>query len=323
MTSENHSTIASSEHADHNDLLAETLANENLLASAAGPVEFSMTNDFLFKTFLQSNNKALKGLIAALLHMPAEQIRSVEVIPARDEGDSLTDKTLIMDLLVHFNNNRIINLEMQVINEHNWTDRSLTYLCRTFDHLNKGDLYSQVQSVIQIGFLDFTLFPDAPEFYATYQMLNVKTHSLYSSKITLSVVDLTRKDLATEEDKQYQIDYWTSFFKATTWEDIKTLAKENEYIKEAAETVFKLTRDQQIRRQLEAREDFLRREREKQWRLETLTAEKAEAEQRAEKAEAENVELKRQAEADRAAKEAAEAQIAALKAELAALKAAK
>lgn len=323
MTSENHSIFASSEHADHNDLLAETLANENLLASAAGPVEFSMTNDFLFKTFLQSNNKALKGLIAALLHMPAEQIRSVEVIPARDEGDSLTDKTLIMDLLVHFNNNRIINLEMQVINEHNWTDRSLTYLCRTFDHLNKGDLYSQVQSVIQIGFLDFTLFPDAPEFYATYQMLNVKTHSLYSSKITLSVVDLTRKDLATEEDKQYQIDYWTSFFKATTWEDIKTLAKENEYIKEAAETVFKLTRDQQIRRQLEAREDFLRREREKQWRLETLTAEKAEAEQRAEKAEAENVELKRQAEADRAAKEAAEAQIAALKAELDALKASK
>ena len=119
MTSENHSIFASSEHADHNDLLAETLANENLLASAAGPVEFSMTNDFLFKTFLQSNNKALKGLIAALPHMPAEQIRSVEVIPARDEGDSLTDKTLIMDLLVHFNNNRIINLEMQVINEHN------------------------------------------------------------------------------------------------------------------------------------------------------------------------------------------------------------
>ena len=98
------------------------------------------------------------------------------------------------------------------------------------------------------------------------------------------MVDLTRKDLATEEDKQYHIDYWTSFFKAETWEDIKTLAKQNEYIKEAAETVFKLTRDQQIRRQLEAREDFLRREREKQWRMETLTAEKAEAEQRAEKA---------------------------------------
>ena len=51
------------------------------------------------------------------------------------------------------------------------------------------------------------------------------------------------------------------------------LAEKNEYIKEAADTIFQLTRDQQIRRQFEAREDFLRREREKQWRLETLTAE--------------------------------------------------
>ncbi|MBE5892583.1 MAG: Rpn family recombination-promoting nuclease/putative transposase [Lachnospiraceae bacterium] len=330
MASENHSTIASSEHAEHTDLLPETLASEDLLANATGPVEFSMTNDYLFKTFLQRNNKALKGLIASLLHLPVEQIRSVEVIPALDEGDSLTEKTLIMDLLVSFNNDRIINLEMQVINEHNWTDRSLTYLCRTFNHLNKGELYSQVRPVIQIGFLDFTLFPETPEFYATYRMLNIKNHTLYSSKITLSVVDLTRKDLATEEDKQYHIDYWTSFFKAETWEDIKTLAKQNEYIKEAAETVFKLTRDQQIRRQLEAREDFLRREREKQWRMETLTAEKAEAEQRAEKAEndkavaeqrvekakVEIAELKRQA-------EASASKIAELMAEVAALKATK
>ena len=334
MHFENHSILASSEHAETKDLFAETIANEDILANASGPVEFSMTNDYLFKTFLQRNNKALKGLIAALLHMPVEQIKSVEVIPARDEGDSLTDKTLIMDLLVSFNNDRIINLEMQVINEHNWTDRSLTYLCRTFNHLNKGELYSQVRPVIQIGFLDFTLFPEAPEFYATYRMLNIKNHMLYSSKITLSVVDLTRKDLATEEDKQYHIDYWTSFFKATTWEDIKTLAEQNEYIKEAAETVFKLTRDQQIRRQLEAREDFLRREREKQWRMETLTAEKAAAEegriaaeqraekaendkavaeQRAEKAKVEIAELKRQA-------EASASKIAELMAELAALK---
>ena len=314
MHFENHPILTSSEHAETKDLFAETIANEDILAYASGPVEFSMTNDYLFKTFLQRNNKALKGLIAALLHMPAEQIRSVQVMPARDEGDSLTDKTLIMDLLVHFNNDRIINLEMQVINEQNWTDRSLTYLCRSFNNLNKGELYSQVQPVIQIGFLDFTLFPDDPEFYATYQMLNVKTHKLYSSKLTLSVVDLTRKDLATEEDKQYQIDYWTSFFKAKTWEDIKTLAKENEYIKEAAETVFKLTRDQQIRRELDAREDFLRREREKQWRLETLTAQKAAAEEGRIAAEEGKIAAEQRA-------EAAEAEIAALKAELAVLKA--
>ena len=103
--------------------------------------------------------------------------------------------------------------------------------------------------------------------------MNEKTHAIYSSKFVLSVVNLTCIDLATEDDKQYQIDHWASLFKSTTWEEIKMLAEKNEYIKEAADTIFQLTRDQQIRRQFEAREDFLRREREKQWRLETLTAE--------------------------------------------------
>ena len=273
MQSKNHSTLASSEHTKTNSLLSEALTTNDLLSNATGPVNIPMTNDFLFKTFLQRNNKALKGLIASLLHTPVNKIKSVEVLSTLAEGDSITDKTVIMDILVSFNNNSIINLEMQVINEHNWPERSLTYLCRTFNHLNQGDHYSLIRPVIQIGFLDFTLFPDAPEFYSTYKMMNEKTHAIYSSKFVLSVVNLTCIDLATEDDKQYQIDHWASLFKSTTWEEIKMLAEKNEYIKEAADTIFQLTRDQQIRRQFEAREDFLRREREKQWRLETLTAE--------------------------------------------------
>ena len=61
--------------------------------------------------------------------------------------------------------------------------------------------------VIHIGFLDYTLFPDAPEFYATNMLLNVKNHRIYNDKFRLSVVDLTQIELATEEDKTYQIDY--------------------------------------------------------------------------------------------------------------------
>lgn len=270
----------------------ELSSNTDFLATATGPVTIPMTNDFLFKTFLQRNNKALKGLISSLLHTPIEQIKSVEVLSALDEGDYLTDKTVIMDILVSFNNNSLINLEMQVINEHNWPERSLTYLCRTFNHLNQGDHYSQIRSVIQIGFLDFTLFPNSPEFYATYKIMNEKTHEIYSSKFVLSVINLTCINLATEEDKQFQIDYWASLFKSTTWEEIKMLAEKNEYIKEAADTIFQLTRDQQIRRQLEAREDFLRREREKQWRWETVTKQYAELQTEYADLKTENTDLK-------------------------------
>ena len=86
-------------------------------------------------------------------------------------------------------------------------ERSLSYLCRNFDRLQSGDEYEDVPPVIQIEILNFTLFKDHPEFYVTYQLLNVKNHELYSDKLRLSVLDLAHIDMATEEDKFYQIDF--------------------------------------------------------------------------------------------------------------------
>ena len=66
---------------------------------------------------------------------------------------------------------------------------------------SSGSDYAQVRPAIHIGFLDFTPFPEIPEFYSTYKLLNVKNHHLYSSKFMLSVVDLSQIELATDEDK--------------------------------------------------------------------------------------------------------------------------
>jgi len=38
--------------------------------------------------------------------------------------------------------------------------------------------------------------------------------------------------MATEEDKDYQIDYKARLFKAKTWEEIKMLAENSEYLQE-------------------------------------------------------------------------------------------
>ena len=168
---------------------------------ASGPLVIPMTNDYLFRALLQQNNKVLKGLISSLLHLSSAEINSVEITNPIELGSSVTDKTFILDIKVILNNHTIINLEMQIINQHNWAERSLSYLCRNFDNLQSGEAYQAVKPVIQIGLLNFTLFPEHPEFYATYQLLNVKNYSLYSDKLRLSVLDLTHTDLATAEDK--------------------------------------------------------------------------------------------------------------------------
>ena len=209
--------------------------------TVCGPVAIPMTNDYLFRAILQKNNTVLKALISSLLHLDFETISSVEITNPIILGDSIDAKTFILDVKVIMNEHTVINLEMQVINEQDWPERSLLYLCRAFDNLNRGSNYLDVKPAIQIGLLDFTLFEDAPEFYATYYVMNEKTHRIYSDKIRLSVLDLTHIELATKEDKLHGIDYWASLFKATTWEELKMLSKSNEYLREAVSTAYQLS----------------------------------------------------------------------------------
>lgn len=233
---------------------------EKSYLNATGAISHNMTNDYMFRYILQKNQKVLKGLISSLLHLDPSIIKKVTIQNPINLAEDISGKDFIMDIEVMLNNDRLINLEMQVNDEHNWSERSLSYLCRTFDQLYQGQDYEEALPVHHIGFLDFTLFPDHPEFYATYQMLNVKNHHCYSSKFSLSVVNLNRTDLATKEDIAHGIDHWARLFKAKTWEEIKMLAQDNEYLEAAANSLYEANEERMVRERCIARRLAERRE---------------------------------------------------------------
>lgn len=240
---------------------------------ATGKLEYTLTNDFLFKSILQKNKKVLKALVASLMHLRMEDITSIKITNPIELGRSVTDKTFYLDVRLELNKDTIINLEMQVLNEGFWPERSIGYLARNFDHLERGEDYSCTKTVIHIGFLDFDLPGIPPEFFGTYKLLNVKNNAEYSGKLALSVVNLKHIDMATEEDKKYHIDKWAALFKATTWEEVKMIAGKDEYLNEASSELFKRLADLTIREECEARERYYRDKR-RLSRLEQETAEK-------------------------------------------------
>ncbi len=229
--------------------------------TATGIISHNMTNDYMFRYILQKNEKVLKGLISSLLHLDPFSIKKITIRNPINLAEDITGKDFIMDIELMLNDDRLINLEMQVNDEHNWSERSLSYLCRTFDQLYQGQDYEEALPVHHIGFLDFSLFPEYPEFYATYQLLNVKNHHRYSSKFSLSVVDLSQINLATEEDNAYGIDHWARLFKAKTWEELKMLAQDNEYLEAAANSLFEANEERMVRERCIARKLAERRER--------------------------------------------------------------
>ena len=141
---------------------------------ATGKIDYKPTNNYMFQGLFQEDAEALATLICAALHWPRSKIKSIEITNPIILGQNILAKTFILDIKALLNDDTIINLEMQLSDYKNWPERSLSYLCRNFDNLNKGSDYTNVKSAIHIGFLDFTLFPQQPEFHAVYKMQNIK-----------------------------------------------------------------------------------------------------------------------------------------------------
>ncbi|MBR5127420.1 MAG: Rpn family recombination-promoting nuclease/putative transposase [Roseburia sp.] len=246
--------------------------------NATGKIDYTLTNNYMFHVILQENKLALKGLISSLLHLPLKDIASVEIKNPIKPGAAIDMKEFILDLCITLNNHAELNLEMQVNNYYNWPDRSLSYLCRTFDGLCRGEDYRLTKPAIHIGILDFTLFPSEPEFYATFKLLNIKSHKVFNDKFILSVLSLKQIEQATDEDKEWGLDTWAKFFAAKTWKDIKMIAKNNEILTSASKSLYEYNSDWLVREQCRAREDFENHELTMHLKLEQATQKLTEAE---------------------------------------------
>ena len=145
---------------------------------------------------------------------------------------------------------------MQVVNRHDWPERSIGYLSRMYNNLQKGDQYIDTKPAIHIGILNFSPFEEQPIFYSRNLLMDVIHHRIYSSKFAVNVLDLSHIELATEEDKSWSLDFWAKLFKTKTWEEMKMIAKDNEYFTEASNTLCDLYADFNVRERCRDREDY-------------------------------------------------------------------
>ena len=226
------------------------------LEKATGEIEYNMTNDYMFRALFQKNNRALKGLLSALLHVRPDEILSVEITNPIVIGETIQDKEFRLDIKAVLNGYQQINLEMQVVNRHDWPERSIGYLSRMYNNLQKGDQYIDTKPAIHIGILNFSPFEEQPIFYSRNLLMDVIQHRIYSSKFAVNVLDLSHIELATQEDKSWGLDFWARLFKAKTWEEMKMIAKDNEYFTEASNTLCDLYADFNVRERCMDREDY-------------------------------------------------------------------
>ena len=125
-----------------------------------------------------------------------------------------------------------------------------------YNSLQKGDQYINVKPAIHIGILNFSPFDGEAIFYSRNVLMDMNKHRIYSDKFQVNVLELKQIELATEEDKKWNLDFWAKLFQARTWEELKMIAKDNEYFTEASNTLCDLYADFNVRERCRDREDY-------------------------------------------------------------------
>ena len=214
------------------------------------------TVDFCFKELMQ-NPKVRKGFISALLNLSPDEVEDTVLLPTLLPRDSADDKLGIMDVRVLLKDGTQINMEMQVKYFEYWDERALFYLSKMFDsQIRKGESYEKLQKCIHVSILDFIHFPNDKECYRRIHFRDDKTSDLYSDKMELQILEL--KKLPPEVKTGEDVLAWMKFFSGKSRKEFQTMAKTNEYLDEAYNTLLHLSADEKKRLEYEAREKALK-----------------------------------------------------------------
>ena len=104
-------------------------------------IGYTLKNNYLFIALMNDSEYALKMLVCSLLGYKQSDIKEITIRNSIQVGQAIERKGFILDVALLLNDDTYVNIELQLINYGNWAERSVGYLCRSYDNLNHGDDY--------------------------------------------------------------------------------------------------------------------------------------------------------------------------------------
>ena len=186
--------------------------------------------DFSFKQLMQ-NEEVRKYFISDVLGIPAAEIRSVRLASPFLWKRYSGQKQGILDVRVELNDDRMVNIELQIKMLACWDKRSLFYLAKMFtEELLVGEQYHRLKKCICINLLDFNLDED-PEYHRIYRLRNEKGQE-YSDLFEMHVIELGKQLKGTEP-----VDEWIRLMNVRTEEELEMISAKNPGLLEAVKEV--------------------------------------------------------------------------------------
>ena len=227
----------------------KTLSRDEYLRTLAASdkrLNICLTNDYAFRKVFK-NPKVAKGFLMALMGLEEEEIIQIEVIDPFETGESDDEKEGILDIKLHLNSDRKINIELQNRYQEDWSERSVFYNCRMFtEGFIHGSTYGDMEPCIHIGILNFS-YLKSPGFHHRILLMDDKTNEVYSSKFLFHVIELKKLESTCQDGKLSDLYHWAKMLAATDWEAICMEAKGDPYMEAAKDEMEKINQSEMER----------------------------------------------------------------------------
>jgi len=226
------------------------------------PLKVTPKLDLVFKKVFGdvNNSDLLISFLSSVLDIDKAEIQDVEIINNEIIPDTYDQKFSRLDLLLKTSQGGI-NIEIQVDNRGDYTERTLFYWAKSYTtQLEKGKKYSNLQPTISINIIDFNLFDDAENSQSTFQILETTRHTLLNDKLRMDFLELPKaKETKTRPDLQE----WLDFLNVTTEEGLdmlETNKNTSPEVKKAVCVIKEMSADEKTLYEIEERKKWKRDE---------------------------------------------------------------
>ena len=204
-------------------------------------------NDYIFKKIFgkKGNEEILKDFLLSILEIPIEKIEVQTEVSLEKELEK--NKLGRLDIVAILDNRTIVNIEVQVVNQYNFIDRSLYYWAGNYyNNLNAGEEYQTTKKTISVNILNYELIKDG-ECHEIVKLRRNWNNEILTDKLEMHYIQIPKF----QKEKQKinpKLEQWLYFITQKEEGEVKRVMKENPEIKKANEEYEYLTGEEAERR---------------------------------------------------------------------------
>ena len=204
--------------------------------------------DFVFKKIFGSeeNKSVLISFLNATLK-PKKEIVAVDLKNTDIEKEYLKDKFSRLDVKATTSNKETINIEIQLSDQYNMTQRTLYYWSKMYEEqMEQSDNYRKLSRTVCINILNYN-YLDNDRFHNVYRLKEIETNEELTDICEIHFIEIPKLRQLKLKDEKDMLEVWVEFLRDPESEVIRSIETTNQDLKKAKDKLYKLSQSKEDR----------------------------------------------------------------------------